>query len=62
MKEKTFSILQTAITVVFAAVLIALFSLIIIVPMPDAVLTALGWTAIISGVFTLILSIIRIRG
>ena len=61
MKEKAFSIIRNAATAVFALALIALFSLIILIPMPDAVLRAIGWIAIISGTASAVLAAVEIR-
>ncbi len=61
MKEKAFSIIRSAATAVFALALIALFSLIILIPMPDAVLRAIGWIAIISGAASAVLAAVGIR-
>lgn len=61
MKEKALSILNKSVTAVFALSLLILFSLIILVPLPDAVFTALGWIILISGIGTIILAAIKIR-
>ncbi len=56
------SILTKALTIIFALSLVLLFSLIILVALPDAVFKAIGWISLISGIATLILLIFKKRG
>lgn len=56
------SILTKALTIIFALSLVLLFSLIILVALPDSVLRAIGWISVISGIALLTSLIIKKRG
>ncbi len=56
------SILTKALTIIFALSLVLLFSLIILVALPDSVFRAIGWISVISGIALLIALIIKKRG
>lgn len=56
------SILTKIFLAIFAISLVVLFSLIIVVAVPDVVLAALGYISLASGIITLVLWLIRKQG